>query len=187
MQSPQPPGAISSTRAAEVFADLASQSDIVFGYLDEGCHARAHLMVRRLLQLGLTPRKVWTIAAGRHDPLWVHPPARGDAVVTWDFHVAPTLAVLGEDSVERELVFDPSLLDRPVTVDEWRDAQHDTPRVIRTALGEPPLPERGGSGYWPLPDPKVGIDEHARRVMNEVRALLLRQARTASEEGAFGQ
>ncbi len=182
MQPPPPASAISEERAREVFADLASQREIVFGYLEEGCHARAHLMVRRLLALGLVPRKVWTIAQGRHDPLWVNPPGRPGAVIRWDFHVAPTLPVADQSGAIRELVFDPALFDGPVAMEAWRDAQHDTPRVIQTALGEPPVPAWGGSGYWPLPDPAGGMEEHARALMEEARVALRKQARGAGED-----
>ncbi len=169
MQPPPPASAISQERAQEVFADLASQREIVFGYLDDGCHARAHLMVRRLLGLGLVPRKVWTIARGPEDRLWVNPQGRPGAVIAWDFHLAPTLAVEEAGGAVRELVFDPALFGGPVAIEAWADAQHDTPRVIRTALGEPPVPEWGGSGYWPLPDPERGIDNHARAEMERAK------------------
>jgi hypothetical protein len=69
------------------------------------------------------------------------------------------------------MVFDPLLFDRPVPVEEWRVALHDTPTLVPTALGEPPMPERGGSGYWPGPDPVEGPDEHAREKLEEYRRL----------------
>jgi hypothetical protein len=172
MSAPGPQGADSPERAEALFADLAAQGDIVFRYLAEGCYARAHLMVQRLLQLGAVPRKVWTFAQGRDDPLWVNPPGQPEVVVSWGYHVAPTVRVRDPDGVVRDVVLDPSLFDRPVPVEEWRDAQHDNPRLVVTALGEPPVPARGGSGYWPDQDPRIGVDRHARRTMEECRAAL---------------
>jgi hypothetical protein len=67
------------------------------------------------------------------------------------------------------MVFDPILFDHPVAVDEWRGALHDTPTMVRTGLGEPPLPARGGSGYWPGPDPPEGADVHAAETLEEYR------------------
>lgn len=37
------------------------------------------------------------------------------------------------DGEAREMVFDPLLFDRPVDVEEWRDALHDSPAMVRTA------------------------------------------------------
>jgi hypothetical protein len=67
------------------------------------------------------------------------------------------------------MAFDPLLFDRPVPVEDWRNALHDTPTLVRTALGEPPLPARGGSGYWPGPDPLEGPDMHALETLEEYR------------------
>jgi hypothetical protein len=69
------------------------------------------------------------------------------------------------------MVFDPLLFDHPVLVAEWRIALHDTPTVVRTVLGEPPLPARGGSGYWPGSDPIEGPDVYACETLEEYRRL----------------
>src|SRR5438105_3066697 len=134
MQPPHPTDAIPMERALEVFVDLASQRNIAFGYLEDGCHARAHLMVQRLLHLGLPPRKVWAFARSKADMLWVHPPRKRESVVIWAFHVAPAIHVQDETGFVRDMVLEPALFDRPVTIDEWCDALHDTPRIVQTAL-----------------------------------------------------
>jgi hypothetical protein len=67
------------------------------------------------------------------------------------------------------MVFDPLLFDRSVPVEEWGIALHDTPTLVRTAPGEPPLPARGGTGYWPGPDPLEGPEVHARETLEEYR------------------
>jgi hypothetical protein len=168
---PQNAEAISRERAGEVFADLAAQGHIAFRHLWDGCYARAHLLVLRLLELGLSPRKVWTFTQSANDLLWVNPPGQPAVVVHWGYHVAPTVVVQEASGQAVELVLDPALFSGPVTVEEWRDIQHDSPRVLHTALGEPPLPARGGSGYWPGPDPVEGPDVHAREKMEEYLAL----------------
>ena len=89
--------------------------------------------------------------------------------MTWHYHVAPAVRVRGADGSVHDMVLDPSLFDRPATVEEWRAAQHDTPETKDTAPGEPPLPDLGGSGYWPGPDPLEGPDVHARETMEEYK------------------
>jgi hypothetical protein len=158
---------ISYERAAALFAELAARKDIAFRFLWDGCYARAHLMVQHIMESGLSCRKAWTFAPRpQDDPLWVSLPNMSGGRVEWKYHVAPVLSVRLSDSQVRDLVLHPSMFDRPVTVEEWRDAQHDTPEVKLTEPGEPPQPERGGSGYVPGLDPIQGFDAHARQTMD---------------------
>ncbi|MCX7113398.1 MAG: protein-glutamine glutaminase family protein [Proteobacteria bacterium] len=103
--------------------------------------------------------------------MWVNTPNHPDGKVEWyGYHVAPTVPVQKADGSVQDMVIDPSMFDHPVTVDEWRDAQHDHPRVEKTRIGEPP-PGAKGSGYWPGRDPLEGIDENARETMEEYKRL----------------
>ena len=122
-------------------------------------------MVQRLLERGLTPSKVWAFAASVTDLLWTETPHHPEGRVQWAYHVAPILVVREPDGGVREMILDPLLFDRPVPVEEWRNALHDTPTLVRTAPGEPLLSARGGSGYWPGPDPLEGADAHARETL----------------------
>ncbi len=167
MTVPRPPDAIEADRAAAIFEDFAAADDLALRFPADGCYARTHLMARRLLDQGLTPSKVWAFAASATDLLWVETPDHPGGRVQWGYHVAPVLLVRGPEGDIREMVFDPLLFDHPVPVDEWRSALHDTPTLVRTAPGEPPRPERGGSGYWPGPDPLEGPDLHARETLEE--------------------
>src|SRR5262249_36947437 len=108
-------------RAQVVFQAMASHKEIAFHYPTDGCYSRAHLMCLLMTDQGLRPHKVWAFANGEaltvrttHDP-------RG--VVQWCFHVAPTLGVRHDNGQIEEVVIDPSLFDRPVTIGEWRAAQ----------------------------------------------------------------
>jgi hypothetical protein len=159
---------VSPQLAAAVFSILASRPDIAFRFPVDGCYARAHLMVKQMKAMGLSPGKAWTFASPG-DPLWVDTPNHPDGKVSWGYHVAPTLPVKGDDGVVRDMVIDPSMSDHPVTVEEWKNAQHDTPTVVQTSPGQPPVPARGGSGYWPGPDPPEGPDAHAQETMEEYK------------------
>jgi uncharacterized Zn-binding protein involved in type VI secretion len=165
------PGAMSMEAATSIFNNMAAQDDIAFKFPVDGCYARAHLMDQRMQKLGANPGKVWTFASNASDPLWVNTPNHPDGKVEWGYHVAPTIPVQQADGTVKDMVIDPSMFDRPVTVDEWRDAQHDHPTVVQTQLGQPPIPSKGGSGYWPAPDPIEGIDEHARETMEDYKLL----------------
>lgn len=167
--APRPPNAVDADQATVIFAEFAAAEELALRFPADGCYARTHIMIRRLLDRGLTPSKVWAFAAGVTDLLWTdtdeHPAGR----VQWAYHVAPALVVREPDGDSQEMIFDPLLFDRPIPMEEWRNALHDTPTLVRTAPGEPPLPARGGSGYWPGPDPLEGADVHACETLEEYR------------------
>lgn len=150
---------------------MADEPDIAFKYPRDGCYARAEIMADRMQAQGATPGKAWTFASDPSDPLWVDTPNVPEGKVEWGYHVAPTVPVIGSDGVVRDMVFDPSTSDHPVSVAQWAADQHDHPTIIQTPLGEPPIPSLGGSGYWPGPDPAEGVDEGARRTMERYKAL----------------
>jgi hypothetical protein len=52
------PGAIEPDQAAEIFAEFTAAEDLALRFPADGCYARTHLMVRRLLDRGLAPSKV---------------------------------------------------------------------------------------------------------------------------------
>ncbi|MDQ2899898.1 MAG: protein-glutamine glutaminase family protein [Acidobacteriota bacterium] len=162
------PGPIRRGAASELFRQMAEQKDIAFGYPKDGCYARAHIMLKRMQDRDATPGKVWTFAGSRTDPLWVNSSNYKDPIV-WGYHVAPTIPVRDENGVVRDMVIDPSMFDHPVTIDEWKKAQHDSPVVVQTIPGQPPKPERGGSGYWPKADPPEGADENAGETMERYK------------------
>lgn len=169
MVAPQSSDPLEPNRAAAIFAEFAAAEELALRFPADGCCARTHLIVRRLLEIGLAPSKVWAFAAGASDLLWTETTNHPDGRVRWAYHVAPVLTVREAGGNPQEMVFDPLLFERPVEVDEWRIALHDTPTLVRTAIDEPPLPARGGSGYWPGPDHIEGSDVHARETLEEYR------------------
>lgn len=166
MTVPRSSDAIEPEEAAAILADFAAAEDLALRFPADGCYARTHLMVRRLLDRGLVPSKVWAFAAGSADLLWTETSDHPDGRVQWQYHVAPVVLVRGPGGAQ-EMVMDPILFNRPVAIDEWRIALHDTPTLVRTTIGKPPLPALGGSGYWPGPDPLEGVDAHARETLEE--------------------
>jgi len=167
MTVPLAPNPIDPEQATAIFAEFTAAGDLALRFRADGCYARTHVMVQRLLERGLAPSKLWAFASSTADLLWAETPDHPDGLVHWSYHVAPVLVVRGPGSDSREMVFDPLLFDKPVPVDEWRSALHDTPDLVRTVPGEPPRPAVGGSGYWPGPDPLEGVDSHARETLEE--------------------
>ncbi len=170
---------VSLEQAGHVFEWMAAQDDISFGYANDGCYARAHLMIRRMQAMGLTPGKAWAFARSNEEML--HVTTRTGAAVRWSYHNAPTLKVRGSDGSVQTYVIDPALFGRPVTLEAWKRAMirpgaTAEPHVTETKLGEAPKAANGGTyqgtGYWPGADPAEGLDAHAVAKMKEFNALL---------------
>ena len=137
------PDAIEPDQAAEIFAELTAAEDLALRFPADGCYARTHLMVRRLLDRGLAPSKVWAFAASATDLLWTETPDHPDGRVQWQYHVAPVLVVRGPDGGTREMVFDPLLFDRQVPVEEWRSALRHTDSGANGSWGTAAARTRG--------------------------------------------
>lgn len=155
--------AVSQREARALFDELASRTDIAWNYAPDGCYARAHLMVQAMLKKGLTPGKAWTFNTPK-GYMWVEGPG---GKVSWCFHVAPTLPIRTASGTV-DMVLDPSLFDRPVTVDEWAHAQHNDPEVVKTRLGEGPRPD--GNDYYPN-GPSKDVDAAAALTMKGYKKL----------------
>jgi hypothetical protein len=156
--NPDPPGSagnpLSQADAAQLFGDLAAQPQIPFDYPRDGCYARAHEMCRIMQERGIDCGKAW-IYASPGNSLRVEGTSMG--TVEWRYHVAPVVNVKGADGVTRPMVVDPSMFDKPVTVDEWKGKQHDPGAVVESTDGGPFYRDQGS-------DPKDALrdDDHKR-------------------------
>jgi hypothetical protein len=141
---------ISQTRAQQVFDAMNTTSCdaltvpppcIPFLYPDDGCWARAHEMCRLMVNMDLSPKKVWIQGS-----LYVSTKNNPNCHVWWGWHVAPTLCVRGPKLFQtQDMVIDPSLFTTPVTKATWKGVQGD-PNATLTATD--------ASDYlWGLTDP----------------------------------
>jgi glutaminase-like protein len=141
---------ISAARAQQVFNAMSATSCnpttvsppcIPFMYPDNGCWARAHEMCRLMINMGLSPRKVWI--SGR---LHASTRNRPQCFVDWAWHVAPTLCVRGPGFFQTQrMVIDPSLVTGPVTEAGWKGVQGDPSATLtHTAASD---------YYWGSTDP----------------------------------
>ena len=140
---------VSQAKVQEAFAAMAATTCnpltvpppcIPFLYPDDGCWARAHEMCRLMINMGLSPRKVWIDHSAGH---WLHVSTRNNprCYVEWGWHVAPTLCVRGPTYWQwQTMVIDPSLFAAPVSLATWKGVQGD-PGATLTHTG----PEQ----FWP--------------------------------------
>ncbi len=105
------PMTIDLATARRLFNEARAMDDIAWDYKADGCYARAHLMARRFEEQGIEVDKVW-IKGDLKVP---------EAEVNWNFHVAPIVYVEDANGNVQKMVIDPSLMDGPVSVDQWSE------------------------------------------------------------------
>jgi hypothetical protein len=167
------------SEVTQAFGRLAKLKEIPWNYPIDGCYARAERAVEFLDELGFRPKKVWAFPSGP-DPLWVATTRAPKGFVEWSYHVAPVLPMRLKNGKLSDYVLDPALFDRPVPVREWaaamkRSADSPAPFTYVGLPTEAPTLPTGkkalGNGYWPGPDPKVGIDEHVTKTLERYNLL----------------
>jgi hypothetical protein len=167
---------VTLAEAKRVFDWLAGMQDISFGYVDDGCYARAHLMIQRMQARGLRPAKVWSFANG--EPL--HVKRTNGAYVTWRYHVAPMLRVRLNNGKQAWAVMDPSMFPGPVPISKWSQAQKKpggsyNPYITLTRLGQAPLDPHGrrypGTGYVPGADPSRDLNGYSMTIMRRYKPM----------------
>ena len=111
------------TEAQRIFDVVAAMGDVPFGFLEEGCIHRAHVVCKRLEERGIESEKLIILPHGA-DLVMTTPRAKLGYTVVW-YHESPCVTVDG-----KKWVVDPSVADRPLTVDEWR-------KTMRPAVDAP--------------------------------------------------
>jgi hypothetical protein len=153
---------LSLDKAVEIFDLLADRTDIAFGYSRDGCYARAHIMCRTLIDMGLAPKKAWAFEGQKS--LCVEKPDKTNQM--WCFHVAPVLSVEMPDGKIQNMVLDPSLFDGPVSLKEWGDIMHASPDKLQVApFGV--VPEGRYGDYTPHSMTSSETDKEAAEKMKE--------------------
>lgn len=117
---------------------------IPFLYPDDGCWGRAHEVCRLMINMGLSPRKVWI---DHSSGTWLHVNTKNNpqCYVEWGWHVAPTLCVRGPGFFQtHRMVIDPSLFTTPVLEATWKGVQGD-PNATLTHTGADQFWHGGGT------------------------------------------
>ncbi len=133
---------IDMDRATQLFNKAKGMTDIAWDYKPDGCYARAHLMARRFEAEGVRVDKVW-IKGNLYVP---------EVNISWNFHVAPIVYVKDKNGMVKKMVIDPSLFDKPVTVEEW-----DKKMTKQTIMG------KDGSSItaFPFPENAAAVERSA--------------------------
>jgi hypothetical protein len=110
---------------AQSFMDQFKKTDIPFDYPPDCCYARARVMCDKLEQKGFASEKLWSegnLAAQKPDGTPVTFPDKygNPEAVTWHYHVAPIVDVVQPDGSVEKRILDPSLSDKPLSVDQWK-------------------------------------------------------------------
>jgi hypothetical protein len=107
---------ISEKSALELFEQFKSDKKMAFEFPIDGCYARATMMARIAEDNNVKVAKIYAEGILR-----VLKASKDFPEVTWGYHVAPIVGVKQVDGAIVNMVFDPSLFDKPVTVDAWLD------------------------------------------------------------------
>ena len=145
------------TAMIESFQD---ESDIPFGYITDGCYARAHLMDESFRQHGMNYAKMFVRGdlAASND----HMEAR------WWYHVAPLVFVDDGQGNPEAKIIDPGFSDKPMDPSEWVKAMNQGPS-IKVDLVDPEqyYPRRRGkpdSFGESLPPAVTRMQSYAKRL-----------------------
>lgn len=153
---------VSMKEAQRLFDKLKARKDIPFDYPPDCCYARATEMIDMLTAEGVESKKVWTygtLVPTKPDGSNVRfPPKPTGTQVVWGYHIAPTICVTQADGSVAEMVMDPSLADKPLTIKQWNDIMSGPGSSIdKTALSSNNVFYRAPDGTQYLEnDPGVG-------------------------------
>ena len=144
----------------EMMAALYDESNIPYGYITDGCYARAHLMDESLRQHGINNAKMFC----RGDL-----EAKNDLMTArWWYHVAPLVFVDGGEGKPIPKIIDPGFSREPMDPEQWVKAMNKGPNVeIDLVSAEQYYPRDGrpDDNFSESLSPAVGtMQSYARRL-----------------------
>lgn len=170
-----PANPLTPDEAQRLFNDMANQSDLAFRYVIDGCHARSHLMIRRLASRGIQGRKIWAFPQETNEFLSVRTALAPGGNVTWRFHVAASVRVRYSNG-DYDMVIDPSIFNRLATATDWGRAQTATrgrmPIMTVVGLGIRPRFPNGQAAtgsFDPYTVDPIDVDGAARAMMADYK------------------
>ena len=134
---------ISIDKAIKLFDELADNQEIAFNFRWRGCYARAVLMREIMLDKSITPKLIKSYQDKEMLKVDVYNQTAQCHPLEWDSHVAPVVEVKLDNGNVESLVFDPSLFDGPVWMEDWRAIMNAEPHKIKIDVWEKTLAEDG--------------------------------------------
>jgi hypothetical protein len=113
---------LSLNDASNLFQELATNPEIPFRYLKDGCYARADKMVRLMEKKGIISGKAW-VSGNIFVDKFDGPP------LNWEYHVAPVIMVQ-EETGPAPYVIDPSLAHGPIPFQQWKSKMLENPDSV---------------------------------------------------------
>ena len=154
---------------AQAFMDQFKNTDIPFDYPPDCCYARARIMCDMMEKQGFASDKLWSegnLAAQKSDGSPVtFPDSNGNPnAVTWHYHVAPIVNVEQPGGGVEPRILDPSLSDKPITVDEWKAlcgaAPSDTVDKITPSNENYPFHPSTANKDFPVSEAENSLQDH---------------------------
>ncbi len=143
----------------EMMAALYDESNIPYGYITDGCYARAHMMDESFRQHGINNAKMFC----RGDL-----EAKNDLMTArWWYHVAPLVFVDGGAGKPIPKIIDPGFSREPMDPEQWVQAMNKGPRVEIDLVSAEQYPRDGAAddNFSESLTPAVGtLQNYARRL-----------------------
>ena len=126
---------INNSQAEEIFKDMADEKDIPFAYPADGCYERAADMSERINQRHALNKdnikKAFIIGNLQVDSPYIYSTqskengqTQSEMTYYWGYHVAPAILVQ-KDKQQEYMIIDPSIMDGPATIAEWKTKMND--------------------------------------------------------------
>lgn len=148
----------------EMMAALYDESNIPYGYITDGCYARAHMMDESLRQHGINNAKMF--CKGDLE-------AKNDIMTArWWYHVAPLVFVDGGDGKPVPKIVDPGFSREPLDPEQWVKAMNQGPNVeIDLVSAEQYYPRRGraDSDFASSLGPSVNIAQEYSQELHGIK------------------
>jgi len=177
----------------DLFYEMAAL-DLAFDHPQAGCEARTHIMIKKMLELGYNPLKVWFF---NNDKKLSVKGREKDGLKGWWVHVAPMLYVnektvgLNNEVINSKVdrwVIEPALFpEGPISLEDFKAAMNGIEHSSQSKPGEPPKIRKHGmllpfaGSYTPdIPDsdfPYYFFGFKFRGTMDEVAATTIRCAK----------
>ena len=107
---------LNENEANDLFRTVWNDTSIPYSYRVDGCYARATAMSRIAESQKIIMGKVFAEGNLKANPEL----PESQNPVNWGWHVAPVVYVKDAKGMPKLMVFDPSLSNKPVSIDQWK-------------------------------------------------------------------